>query len=53
MPIGIGIVLLTLFVRHAGRFSEPLIDLRLFANRVFAASSVTLVLTVIAVFGGA
>ncbi|NLT06096.1 MAG: DHA2 family efflux MFS transporter permease subunit [Solirubrobacterales bacterium] len=52
VPIVVGLALLAAFVRHALRFPEPLIDLRLFANRVFSASSLTLVLTVIAVFGG-
>jgi EmrB/QacA subfamily drug resistance transporter len=51
-PIAAGLVLLGLFVRHALRADDPLIDLRLFRNRTFAASSGTLVLAVIAVFGG-
>jgi EmrB/QacA subfamily drug resistance transporter len=51
-PIAAGLVLLGLFVRHALRADDPLIDLRLFRNRTFAASSGTLVLVVIAVFGG-
>ncbi len=52
LPIGVGVALLGLFVRHALRAAEPLIDLRLFSNRIFSASSTTLLLTVIAVFGG-
>ena len=40
------------FVVHGLRTSDALIDLRLFANRVFSASSVTLVLVIISVFGG-
>jgi EmrB/QacA subfamily drug resistance transporter len=51
-PIAAGLVLLALFVRHALHASDPLIDLRLFANRTFAAASGTLVLVIIAVFGG-
>jgi EmrB/QacA subfamily drug resistance transporter len=52
VPGLIGIVLLALFVRHGLRTPDALIDLRLFKNRVFSASSVTLVLMIIAVFGG-
>ena len=36
---------------HALRTTDPLIDLRLFQNRTFAAASATLVLFAIAVFG--
>jgi predicted MFS family arabinose efflux permease len=46
-----GLVLLVAFAAHALRTSDPLIDLRLFANRTFAAASATLVLFAIAVFG--
>ncbi len=52
VPGAVGIVMLALFVRHALRTPDALIDLRLFANRTFSASSVTLILMVIAVFGG-
>ena len=52
VPLVAGLVMLGLFVRHALRVGEPLIDLRLFANKTFAASAGTLILTVIAVFGG-
>ncbi|MFC7658620.1 hypothetical protein ACFQV8_22710 [Pseudonocardia benzenivorans] len=31
---------------------QPLIDLRLFANKVFSASIVTMILMILAVFGG-
>jgi EmrB/QacA subfamily drug resistance transporter len=51
-PALAGVALLAAFVVHARRDSEPLIDLRLFANRTFSASSTTLVLIAIAVFGG-
>ena len=51
-PIAVGVVGLALFVRHALRHAEPLIDLRLFVNRTFSAASSTLMLMVIAVFGG-
>jgi predicted MFS family arabinose efflux permease len=46
-----GLVLLALFVRHALRAEEPLIDLGLFRNRTFAAASGMLVLFAMAVFG--
>ena len=48
----VGIFMLAAFVRHGLRTSDALIDLRLFANRVFTASSITLILVIIAVFGG-
>jgi EmrB/QacA subfamily drug resistance transporter len=52
VPIFVGLVGLALFVRHGLRTPDALIDLRLFANKVFSASSVTLILMIIAVFGG-
>jgi EmrB/QacA subfamily drug resistance transporter len=52
VPALFGVVALALFARHALRTSHALIDLRLFANRVFSASSATLILMIIAVFGG-
>jgi EmrB/QacA subfamily drug resistance transporter len=52
VPILAGLAALAVFVRHGLRTPDALIDLRLFANRVFSASSVTLILMVIAVFGG-
>ncbi len=51
VPLLVGIALLALFVWHALRTSDPLIDLRLFKNRVFSASSLTLILMCISVFG--
>ena len=51
-PMAVGAVMLAAFVRHALRSPHPLIDLRLFKNRVFTASMITLVLVIIAVFGG-
>jgi EmrB/QacA subfamily drug resistance transporter len=51
IPMAIGLVLLATFVWHARRSKHPLIDLRLFSDRVFSASSVSLALMVIAVFG--
>jgi EmrB/QacA subfamily drug resistance transporter len=46
-----GVALLIAFAWHALRTNDPLIDLRLFTNRTFAAASATLVLFAIAVFG--
>jgi EmrB/QacA subfamily drug resistance transporter len=46
-----GVLLLAAFVWHGLRTSHPLIDLRLFKNRTFAAASTTLILFAIAVFG--
>jgi len=51
VPALAGIALLAAFAFHALRTTDPLIDLRLFANRTFAAASATLVLYAIAVFG--
>ncbi len=51
-PVLAGAALLGAFVAHALRASEPLIDLRLFANRTFAAASGTMVLMAVSVFGG-
>ena len=44
--------MLALFVRHGLRTPDALIDLRLFKNRTFAVSSLTLSLVIISVFGG-
>src|SRR3954447_7235163 len=52
VPVVAGLILLAIFVWHALRSPHPLIDVRLYANRVFSASSVTLILMIIAVFGG-
>ena len=40
-PIAIGIVLSGLFVLHALRIERPLLDVRLYKNRVFAGASLT------------
>jgi EmrB/QacA subfamily drug resistance transporter len=52
VPMLVGAVLLVAFVLHALRASEALVDLRLFLNRTFTASTITLALMIIAVFGG-
>ena len=51
IPLIAGLVLLAGFVWHALHARDPLIDLRLFSDRVFATSSLTLVLVAISVFG--
>ncbi len=40
-PIAIGLALITAFGWHALRVERPLLDVRLYANRVFAAASLT------------
>jgi EmrB/QacA subfamily drug resistance transporter len=50
-PALAGVILLVAFVRHALHTPDALIDLRLFANRTFAAAAGTLILMVISVFG--
>jgi EmrB/QacA subfamily drug resistance transporter len=53
VPMFAGALALAFFVRHALRDpDEALIDLRLFQNRTFAVSSLTLSLVIISVFGG-
>src|SRR4051812_6693985 len=42
-PLTVGLALLAAFVRHGLRTHDALIDLRLFANRTFSASSATLI----------
>jgi EmrB/QacA subfamily drug resistance transporter len=51
IPLFVGVALLCAFVWHALRASDPLIDLRLFKNRAFATSSMSLILMCISVFG--
>jgi EmrB/QacA subfamily drug resistance transporter len=52
VPVLAGALILATFVWHALRSRYPLIDLRLFKNRTFTVSTITLVLVVISVFGG-
>jgi EmrB/QacA subfamily drug resistance transporter len=52
VPIVAGLLLLAVFVWHELRVHQPLIDLRLYKNRIFTVSSITLALVVISVFGG-
>lgn len=51
-PVIAGTAALLAFVLHSLRVPYALIDLRLFTNRTFAASSGTLFLGIVAVFGG-
>jgi EmrB/QacA subfamily drug resistance transporter len=50
-PLFAGLALLGGFCWHALRTKDPLIDLRLFRDRTFSTSSITLVLVAISVFG--
>jgi EmrB/QacA subfamily drug resistance transporter len=52
VPATVGAVLFAVFIWHALRTTDALVDLRLFLNRTFTASTVTLMLVVISVFGG-
>src|SRR3954471_689808 len=51
LPAVAGFLLIVAFVLHGLRTPHALIDLRLFKNRTFAASSGTLILMIISVFG--
>ncbi|HET9719506.1 MAG TPA: DHA2 family efflux MFS transporter permease subunit [Solirubrobacteraceae bacterium] len=51
VPMVAGLALIGGFVWHALRASDPLIDLRLFRDRTFSTSSLTLILVAISVFG--
>jgi EmrB/QacA subfamily drug resistance transporter len=51
-PIVAGAIMLATFIWHGLRTSDALIDLRLFGNRTFSASAVTLILAIIALYGG-
>jgi EmrB/QacA subfamily drug resistance transporter len=52
IPIVGGLLVLAVFVWHELWTTNALIDLRLYANRIFSVSSATLALVVISVFGG-
>jgi EmrB/QacA subfamily drug resistance transporter len=53
VPMALGVVALAAFVAHAKHAGEDaLIDLRLFANKTFSAAAGTMILVIIAVFGG-
>jgi EmrB/QacA subfamily drug resistance transporter len=51
VPMLAGLALIGGFVWHALRARDPLIDLRLFRDRTFSTSSLTLILVAISVFG--
>ena len=51
VPLLAGLALIALFVRRALRIDRPLLDVRLFANRAFAAASVTTFCLGAALFG--
>jgi EmrB/QacA subfamily drug resistance transporter len=50
--IVVGILALVLFVRRSLRSPAPLLDLRLFGNRVYTAASISVFFTGAALFGG-
>jgi EmrB/QacA subfamily drug resistance transporter len=50
-PIVAGVALLVLFCLHALRAERPLLDVRLYANRIFAAASLTTFCLGAALFG--
>ena len=52
VPAVAGALAIAAFVWHGLRTSDALIDLRLFANKVFSGSMLTLALMAISVFGG-
>ncbi len=52
VPTLIGAALLVAFVVHGLRAADPLINLRLFANRTFALAASTILLVAISAFGG-
>jgi EmrB/QacA subfamily drug resistance transporter len=52
LPVAAGLVLLALFAAHARRVERPLLDLRLFANRVFAWAQVAIGINSVVIFGG-
>ena len=53
VPTIIGAILIVAFIVHALRKKNPLLDLRLFANRTLSISVITMVLFMVAFFGAA
>ncbi|MFT4086964.1 MAG: DHA2 family efflux MFS transporter permease subunit [Gordonia sp. (in: high G+C Gram-positive bacteria)] len=51
IPMIIGAILIVTFIWHALRAKNPLLDLRLFKNRVMTISTITMVFFMIAFFG--
>jgi EmrB/QacA subfamily drug resistance transporter len=51
-PVVLSVILLVAFVLHARRVERPLLDVRLFANRVFAWAQLAICVTGALVFGG-
>jgi EmrB/QacA subfamily drug resistance transporter len=51
VPLVVGLCMLAMFVWHALRIRNPLIDVGLFKHRTFATSSLSLTLMCISVFG--
>jgi len=51
LPLGVGVILILDFIRHALHSSYPLLDLRLFARRSFAAGAISVFVFDLAWFG--
>ena len=52
VPVILGVLGFAAFLRHALTHEAPLVNLRLYTNRLFAAANFTLFLLIISVFGG-
>jgi len=52
VPMGVGAVLIAVFVRHTFRPQHPLLDLRLFRNRNLSVATLTMFFFAAAFFGG-
>lgn len=52
VPMAIGAVLLLFWFQHTRRTEDALIDLKLFRNKTFSAATATMMLMIIALFGG-
>ena len=52
IPAILGLLAIAAFIVHGLRIKNALIDLRLFLNKVFSGSVVTLALLIVSVFGG-
>lgn len=50
--MGVGVVLIIVFIFHTFRPQHPLLDLRLFKNKLLTVSTITMFLFVCAFFGG-
>ena len=51
LPLGVGLILIVVFVLHARVAPNPLLQLRLFSNRVYALSAAAVAMTGATLFG--